>query len=115
MKINKRKLKYGSLSTAITIVFIAIVVIVNLNISSLSDKYSIKLDLTDNKIFEISQDTIDYISKIDKDVDIEVMADEYLFEVSGTHYKQVAEVIKKYVQYSDHIIVEFLDMDKNPN
>ena len=115
MKINKRKLKYGSLSTAITIVFIAIVVIVNLIISSLSDKYSLKLDLTDNKIFEISQDTIDYISKIDKDVDIEVMADEYLFEVSGTHYKQVAEVIKKYAQYSDHINVEFVDMDKNPN
>ena len=52
---NKRKLKYGSIAAAITIIVIAIVVLVNVIVNMASDKGNMSIDLTTNDNFDISQ------------------------------------------------------------
>lgn len=113
--INKRKLKYGSLATAITVVFIAVIVLVNVLVVSLSDRFSLKLDLTPQKFFEISQETIDYLGELDEAVDIVVLQDEDTLSLGSSYDKQIVEVVKKYALASDNINASFIDMDKNPN
>ncbi len=113
--INSRKLKYGSISTAITVVFIAVVVLVNVLAVSLTEKYPVKLDLTPDKLFEVSQQTIDFLGTLEDTVGIVVMRDEDALNLGDTYDKQLLEVVKKYSQYSDKISLKFVDIDKNPS
>ena len=111
---NKKKLKYGSVAVIITVVFIAVVVFVNLIAEILTDKKNLKLDLTAQKYYEVSQDTIDYIKDVKKDVVIDVMYQKENFEKSS-YMKMVLETLNKYQQNSDHIEVEFHDIVSEPD
>lgn len=111
---NKRKLKYGSIATAITVFVVAIVVFINLIANVLTEKKGLKLDLTAEGMYEISQDTIDYISKIEDDVEIAVMSEKSDLENSSTG-KIVTESLAKYEQESNHIEVNYYDIEKNPD
>lgn len=112
---NKKKLKYGTVATVITVVFIAFVVVINLIAGVLTDRKDLKLDLTKEKYYEVSQDTIDYIQGIKTDVEIAVMAKESDFATSGTYMKMVLETLEKYEQHSDHIKINFYDVASNPD
>lgn len=54
------------MATVITLVFIAVVIVVNLIVGILTDRKNLKLDLTENQLFEVSQDSIDYVKSIKK-------------------------------------------------
>ncbi|MGN1481389.1 Gldg family protein [Porcipelethomonas sp.] len=111
---NKKKLKYGTVATVITVVFVAVVVFINLIAGILTDRENLKLDLTSQKYYEVSQDTIDYIRNIKKDVVIDVMYEESRFE-NSTYMKMVYETLNKYEQNSDHIEVDFHDITAEPD
>jgi len=113
MNFNIRRFKYGTLSTIITIIFVCAVVLFNIIVGMLVERYPVKLDLTKNKIYEISDKTIDYIKKLEKQVEITVLLPEKQLN-SSVYTKQVLETMKKYEQYTDRIKLEFIDMDKNP-
>ena len=110
---NKRKLKFGATATIITVFVIAAIVFVNLIAGILTEKKGFKLDLTSQKYFDVSQDTIDYIRNIDKDVDISVMSEKDSLE-NNKYYKMVIETLAKYEQNSDHINVNYYSITKNP-
>ena len=82
---NKKKLKYGSVATVITVVFIAVIVFINLIAGILTERKGLKLDLTPEKYYDISQQTIDYVSSIDKDVEIAVFDNESNYHLSLIH------------------------------
>ena len=86
--VNKRKLKYGSVAAAITVVFTAAVVLLNVLVTSLTDRYPLKLDLTADKVFEVSQETIDFLDTLESKVDITVMQDEATLEL-GSKYDKI--------------------------
>lgn len=110
-----RKLKYGSIATAITVFVLAAVVIVNILVTKASDKVNMSLDLTENKNFEISQQSIDYLATVNEHVDIVCLTDETTFKNSNyVYYKQAYEVLKKYTIYNDNVELTFVDMVKNP-
>ncbi len=111
---NKRKFKYGAVATAITVFVIVIVIFINLIVGILTEKKGLKLDLTAQGMYEISEETIEYIKSIDKDVEIAVMMNESDLE-SGSMGKIVIESLAKYEQNSDHIEVNYYEIDKNPD
>jgi ABC-type uncharacterized transport system involved in gliding motility auxiliary subunit len=73
------------------------------------------MDLTDDDIYSISEETTTYLESLDQDVQIVVLADESDFDDSTIYLKQASEVIKKYALYGDRVSVEFVDINKNPN
>lgn len=114
-RFNRRKLKYGSVATAITVVVIAVVVLVNVIMDITSDKVNMSIDLTENGTFEISQETKDYLATVNEPVNIVCMSDELTFQTSAyIYYKQAYEVLKKYSIYNDNVTVKFVDMVKDP-
>ena len=78
------------------------------------ERYPLKVDLTANKIYEISEQTIKYLKGIDSSVELVVMSDETLYK-SNPDYKKAAEIIEKYAKYSDNIEVKYVDMQKHPD
>ncbi|MEG0615149.1 MAG: GldG family protein [Oscillospiraceae bacterium] len=115
ISINKKRFKYGTLATVTTVIFIAIVVLVNIVASMLIERFPLKLDLTQNKTFELSKETTDFLKDIDKDVELTVLIDELsLSSDVQSGGKQVYEIIKQYERYSDKITATFYNTAKNP-
>lgn len=112
---KKRNFKYGAVATAITIGFVALVVVVNIIATLLLEKYPLTLDMTSSGKYEISQESIDYVTGINRNVSIYVLADEsYFSDPSSTYAYQVGEVLKKYSQYNDKVTLSYIDLETNP-
>lgn len=115
MKINKKKLKYGTAAVVITAVVIAMVILLNVVLSVLSKNYNMSFDLTPNKDFAISQETKDYLATLTENVEICTTVDEYTFKNhQNLYFRQAYEVLKKYEYNSDKITVNFVDMTTDP-
>lgn len=115
MKINTKKLRYGTAAAVITVVVVALVVLLNVIVASLSDRYNMSFDLTPGKNFEITEKTLDYLASLNEDVEICTTVDELLFQTTeNIYYRQAYEVLKKYEMNSDRITVNFVDMTVDP-
>lgn len=108
--LNSRKFKYGSVSTALTVVFIAVVVIINVIFSLLSDTYSWKMDLTANELYSISMESEQIVRSQTKDnkITFTVMCEE------GSFPDPYGEIIKRYANLSSNIELKYVDPVKNP-
>lgn len=94
---NKKALKFGALSTAITAIFVAAVIIVNLISTVLVDRFNLRFDLTDEGVFTLSQTTKDKLSSLETGVDIYVTLDEIYFTQSNdAQYKHVKYLLDDY-------------------
>lgn len=113
--LNNRRFKHGSLATVITVVFIAAVVLVNVIVGILLDRYPLTIDLSADNRFELTQDSIDFVRNLDTPIEITVCSDELTFRETNQFYTQAYEIIRNYSRYSDNITVEFVDLVKNPN
>lgn len=118
-------LKKGSIATAITAAFIICVVLLNVLITALANKYPLTIDLTSTKVNSISQENIKYIKAVEKDVNIYIYAAKEDFETgyfseyasayynasdtTGKYYSQTASLIEKYAKYNDRLSIEFVD------
>ena len=111
---NQKRFKYGTLATVITVIFIAIVVLINVVFSTLENRLSLKIDLTPNKAFALSSQSKDYLKTLDKDIEVYILKDQASLQSLGTDGKQVTEIINKYKQASNKIDVKFINPEKNP-
>ncbi|MDL2233523.1 GldG family protein, partial [Ruminococcaceae bacterium OttesenSCG-928-L11] len=111
---KSRKFRQGSVATVITVLVVVLIVIVNMVAGALSTRYSLSLDLTSGAIFTLSQESIDFLKSVEKDVTVYVLNDEDYFMARGTYYQQAGEVIKRYAQQSPRITVKYVDIVKDP-
>lgn len=118
--------KKGSYSIALTaIVFVGIIAF-NILVTALSNRFVLEFDMTAQKQNSISEENIEYIKSVDKDVDIIVCAtkdgyanyatavgEQYykvMSDTPSTHYfNQTVKLIEKYGEYNDKINVQFMD------
>ena len=111
----RKKLKYGGIATAVTVIFVAVVVLLNVVVAQVCKRNpDAVLDLTTANLYEISDDTVDYIKNLDQDVEIAISSEESTFQ-SDKYYKMISETISKYQGYSDHISVTYFDTTKDPD
>lgn len=111
---KSRVFRQGSVATAITVIVIALIVVFNMVITSLSGRYGLSLDLTTNKIFGITEETKTFLKNLNKDVQIYILSTEQAFVSGGTYFVQADEVIKKYAQESGRVTLEYIDLVRNP-
>ncbi|MDR0759468.1 MAG: GldG family protein [Treponema sp.] len=113
----RRTFRYGMMSTIITALAILAVVMLNAGLSLVFRKYPLNIDLTEDRIFEISGETRDFLDRLDKDVEIYVLNTEDRFTASSpaNYFVQANEVIRKYAQLSSRIRLIYLDLLRNPD
>jgi gliding motility-associatede transport system auxiliary component len=99
-----KQIRYGGYAALITIILLASLVALNLLVQQLPAR----LDLTENKLFSLSDQTDDLIQGLENPVKI------YALYAAGKEEPNVAEILRKYEQASRLISVEFVDPDLNP-
>lgn len=105
---NKRSLKHGSNSAILIVAVIAIAVLVNLLVGTLD----LKLDLTPNRLFSLSDVTKNELDSLEQDVEIIGLFDDG--KLSGdSQFKEVTDLLALY-QKNPHIKVEYVDPDRDP-
>lgn len=116
-----RKFRYGTLSTVLTLVVVAAVVLVNVVASLLNDRFPLNLDLTSDKLFTLSEESRQVAQSIDADIDVVVFAGEENFSdattdsTAGSIMRQFYELMKQYeTQSGGHVKTTYLDVVANP-
>ena len=113
--LRSRKAKKGFIAVLITVLFIAAIVLINVVTNILVDRVpALSIDMTKNSVFELQQESVDYVKDLDKDVTITVLQDENSFEENGTYYVQANQFLKGLEQASGHITLKYVDITKNP-
>lgn len=102
-------IKKHKISSSVAIVLaIILVVVVNIFVTALTDKLPIKIDLTTNKMYELSEKTYEYLKNYDTPVDIYILASES--EQDGN----IRAVLDKYASANDNIKITNINMSSNP-
>ncbi|MDE5582149.1 MAG: GldG family protein [Ruminococcus sp.] len=134
-KKNMKKFKYGSMSLAVIVLVIVLVIIVNLMCSMLAKRSPLKIDLTPDKRYELSDESIEAVKNLDRDVEITVTFQKSDFDSMGAYYQQmylayyginvetpyemIPSILEKYELYSKqgkgNIKVQYVDMNKDPD
>ncbi|MCM1132247.1 MAG: GldG family protein [Ruminococcus flavefaciens] len=132
---NFKKLKFGSMSVVVIVLVIAIVIVANLMCGLLMKRYPVKLDLTPDNRYELSDKSIEAVKALDKDVEITVMMTKDYFTAMSQQYESmfyqyygaivempfeiIPEILDKYTVYAEQgegsISVSYVDMNKDPD
>ena len=72
VKTGMKKFKYGTMSLIVVALVLAIVIVINLMSSMISKRYPIKFDLTPDKRYELSDESINVLKNLSGDVDVTV-------------------------------------------
>ena len=105
--ISKKHIKNGSYTMVMSVIFIAVVIVINMIVSTIPSKYS-EIDISSQKLYSIGDETKEMLKDLEKDVTI------YQIAQSGSEDENIANLLKKYEDESKHIKVEQKDPVVNP-
>lgn len=114
-KLKEPKFKYVGLSTLVSVMVFVLLLGLYIGAKFLTEKFSLSFDLTDNKVFSLTDDSINYIKNIDKDIEITVLSDKEQFVQQNNYFKQADRVINEYARYNEKIKIKYLNLSENPN
>ena len=100
--------RQGTYAAGITAIVIAIVIVLNLIVGQLPSHF-VQLDITDNKLYTITETSKNYLANLDKEVEIMVVAEQ------GRADERITKVLDKYAALSPKIIVTEIDPVLNPS
>ena len=112
-----RKVRHGSVAIAITAVVIALVVVLNIIVGLLVDRFpNLKVDFTSNQAYALQNDTADYMSNLKKDVKMYILSTKSNFENGGEYFVQAQNLLEKMQNKSNgKLKIEYVDTATNPN
>lgn len=73
---QSRRGKYGAMVTTITVLGIVLIIVANIVVGQLTEKYGWSIDLTADDRYAISDESIQYLKRLKDEVDITVFVDE---------------------------------------
>ena len=118
---KSKKFKYGGSAVALTVIVIALVLILNVVVTSLASTNSWYTDLTGASIYSISDDFEQELDKIlnpeggeKKYINIVIMMDEDRFSVNSAYTNYVYHTIKQIEKRFDNVRLVSKDIIKNP-
>ena len=114
-EIKSRKFKYGTLATVVTVIFIVAIVLVNVLLGYMTDRFVWEFDMTKENLFEISEDTKEVIDDMTRNVIITVLADETVFRDSDKMLSNIYEILQRYEALGGgKIQVRYVNPNMNP-
>ena len=106
-KYKNKKAKLGLYSIVISLIIIAVVILLNLILSSLPASYT-EFETSNVKLYDFSADTVNLAKGLEKDVKLYYIGSEN--DAPG----KTVQLLKRYADLSDKISVEFIDPLNHP-
>ena len=116
--LKSRKFQRGGIATAFTAVFIVVVILVNVVVSLLSDRFpSMNIDLTANQVNTLSEEALDVAKEVQYDTNIYIIASDGWIDYAesyGYPYSTLISITDRLVEANSKIHVETVDLETNP-
>lgn len=121
-EIKSRKLKYGTYATVFTVVFIVAVILINIFMSYMTDRFVWEADMTKERLFEISEDTKEVLADLNEPITITVLAEETTYRDSPSSSTgsvnllgNIYETLQRYETLgAGKITVRYINPNLNP-
>lgn len=101
--------KYKAMSWAGVAVAVALLVLVNVFMSVLAEKTQIKIDLTSNKRYELTDESYEYLDTYTADTVMYILASETEQDTNAR------AILDRYAAANSHITIENVDIERNPS
>ena len=112
--LTRRRMTYGSISIELVIAFVAAIVLLNMGVSYLTDRFYLKADMTPTGVYEISDTSKILLGNLDMDVRVHILLSEDDV-INSTYYNVANEFLKRYRSLSNgRISIDYIDIYKNP-
>lgn len=119
---NNRKLRLGTTATVLTVVVIAAVMVFNVIVGILYDRFPLSFDLTQDSTFTLSDESREVAGKVDKDVEILVFLQENVFSSPTSGSEELDTILRQFYIFTQdyhslsmgHVTTKYLDMEADP-
>ena len=101
-------LKPGAYSVTAILLAIALTVAVNIGLNYVPEQYS-SFDLTENKLYALTDETKEFLAGLSEDVTVYVLADEDADDAN------LSKTLERMADVSNHLKVQYVSPTKNPN
>ena len=112
--LKSRRMKYGSVAIAFTVIFIAIVILLNGVVTALDSRFGLYADMTGEKSFEIGQSTRELLSDVEKPIEIIFCRDRDRL-IGDAAMSRIVFLAEKYASEFPDISVEYIDNERRGN
>ena len=119
---HSTRFKHGSVSTAITAAFLVVIILINVVVSLLGERFpSMNFDMTTGGINTLSEEALGIVDSVASPTTIYILTDEAtaktdsLLSAYGIKYSQISILAGKIAERNSNIKVEYVDMDQNPS
>lgn len=106
--VSKKTLSFGAYSTGLIALVLAVTVAANVAVNQLPSAYT-SHDVTTSGLYSLTDDTKEYLQKLDQDVTVYVLAS------SSDMDSALDSTLRQMEEYSDHLKVEYVDPASNPS
>lgn len=105
--VSVKNLSTGAYSTGMIVVVLAIVLAVNVIVGSMPSTWT-NFDMTSQKLYSLTDQSIEYVKNMEEDVTIYVLINE------NDQDNILGQTLQRYEDLSKHITVEYVDPTVNP-
>ena len=109
-----KRMRYGSYALVVTAIVVAVAVLVNFLAQTLESSLGMRVDLTDNQLFTLQNETSEYLGRLGKDSSEEYVIHIYGLYQAGAENPTIQEVLRQYTAKNKKIKVEYFDPITNP-
>ncbi len=119
---SNRKLRLGATATAFTVIVVAAVMLLNVICSVLADRFPWSLDLTPEKTFSLSEESLKVAQKVPDKVTITVFSQESIFSAPSTGAEEYDTILRQFYHFTKEynsvsggkVKTEYVDLEANP-
>lgn len=105
---GSKRLLYGSYSVGLILGLVALVILLNVLVSSLDTAWGLRLDLTENRLFSLTKETNKLLNNLKSDIHI------YTLFQPGEEDARIVNTLSRYSAQSPHIKLQNVDPIRNP-
>lgn len=112
---KSRNAKRGTTALALTALFVAVVVGLNIVANQLTQRFPVlSTDLTQNSVYELTDTSVEFMQNLDKEVTVYVLLAEKNLEAQGEYYVQANKLLHQFEQHSKNFNLKYVDLTSNP-
>lgn len=123
---NLRRLRYGTAATVLTVVVIAAVLLLNIIMDIVADRYPLTWDMSAEKVFSLSEESIQIAESVKNDIEVVIFSSEETFSnpttgaTAGvpefdTTMREFYNALRQYrTRSGNKITFQFIDPNQEP-